>query len=590
LRELVEACNESDVQALQRILGITTRSGFDMVSVLPNEISRKIFLQLDGMDLIRCRAVCRPWRSMIRNDAQIWKAKILELNPAECSLLNDYKDKDKKQTNTSAEGNSGAATAEQGAHYEAILDKISRQDSFRGWESTLIRELALVQNWKQGRLVHESILQLTRDTKPALLAWPYLVLVDARPHMFVASLDQVQKSRLAQIPLIDPYCRTWTFHDQSPVSCLAWDVTGGETLSLALGGFLRTVRIFNPLDGSSVWLPDVHHGFPLHIRFLQDYVLSVTLDGLVNYFKKGEDYRLVRSCPLDTKVIHVATVQFGYQLERQVNGSSVSWKEAVCLAYEEGVIILDEHANTLARIQIKDFARLIHLQAIADHDNWILNETDVSGGGGGRGGGRHDRNDLLILFEEPVTRQRRVLAVKMEPGFQGEISREELPQNAVMAALGRGGDARDSVTMFRDRIAIVSHRNCSSDLGHYCVLRVVDLRRDCVFSTEYHQPEEEEDEEEDEEEEDEGAEEVQGDKDEETSDHGGDDDVKGTVKRPTGLPSRTLARQGPRQRRGRLIHLDVESGNKAACRVLMMDHARIVLGVGPRMVRILFLV
>ncbi|KAG0064580.1 hypothetical protein BGZ92_005751, partial [Podila epicladia] len=42
----------------------------------------------------------------------------------------------------------------------------------------------------------------------------------------------------------------------------------------------------------------------------------------------------------------------------------------------------------------------------------------------------------------------------MEPGFQGEISREELPQNAVMAALGRGGDARDSVTMFRDRIAI----------------------------------------------------------------------------------------------------------------------------------------
>ncbi|KAG0352315.1 hypothetical protein BG005_008243 [Podila minutissima] len=508
LRELVEACNECDVQALQRILGITTRSGFDMVSVLPTEISRKIFLKLDSMDLVRCRAVCRPWRSMIRNDAQIWKTKILELNPAECSLLIDYKDRDKNQSNTSADGNSGTATTEQRAHYEAILDEISRQHCFPGWEATLIRELALAQNWKQGRLVHESIIQLTRDTKPALLAWPYLVLVDAWPHVFVVPLDQVQKSRLAQIPFMDPYCRTWSFHDQSPVSCLAWDFTGGETLSLALGGFLRTVRIFNPLDGSSFWLPDVHHGFPLQICFLQDYVLSVTLDGLVNYFKKGEDYRLVRSCSVDTKAIQVAAVQFGYNLERDVNGSSVSWKEAICLAHEEGVIILDEHANTLARIRIKDGARLIHFQAIADHDNSILNKTEMSGGRGGR----HSRNELLILFEEPVTRQRRVLTVKMEPGFQGEISREELPQNVVMAALGRGGDARDSVTMFRDRIAIVSHRNCSSDLGHYCVLRVVDIRRDCVFSTEYHQPEEEEDEEEDEVKEDE--EEIQGEEDE----------------------------------------------------------------------------
>ncbi|KAG0331218.1 hypothetical protein BG000_011104 [Podila horticola] len=530
LRELVEACNESDVQALQRIIGITTRSGFDMISVLPTEISRKIFLRLNGMDLVRCRAVCRPWRSMIRNDAQIWKAKILELNPAECSLLIEYKDKDKDkdQTNTSADGISGTATTEQGAHYEAILDKISRQRSFPGWEATLIRELALAQNWKQGRLVHESIIQLTRDTKPALLAWPHLVLVDAWPHVFVVSLDQVQRSRLTQIPLMDPYCRTWSFNDQSLVSCLAWDVTGGETLSLALGGFLRTVRIFNPLDGSSFWLPDVHHGFPLHLCFLQDYVLSVTLDGLVNYFQKGKDYHLVRSCSVDTKAIQVATVQFRYLLERDVNGRSMSWKEAVCLAHEEGVIVLDEHANTLARIQIKDGARLIHFQAISDHDNSTRNEN-LSGGGG-----RQDRNELLILFEEPVTRQRRVLAVQMEPGFQGEISREELPQNSVMAALGRGGDARDSVTMFRDRIAIVSHRNCSSDLGHYCVLRVVDLRRDCVFSTEYHQPEEEDDEEEDEDDE-----EVQGDEneggtrheDDETSGHDGDDDVAGEAKR-----------------------------------------------------------
>lgn len=276
-------------------------------------------------------------------------------------------------------------------------------------------------------------------------------------------------------------------------------------------------------------------------------------------------------------------------MERDVNGSRVSWSEAICLAHEEGVIILDENASTLARIRIKDGARLIHFQAIADHDKSTVNGTDVSGV-------RYNRNELLILFEEPVTRQRRVLAVKMEPGFQGEILREELPQNAVMAALGRGGDARDSVTMFRDRIAVVSHRNCSSDLGHYCVLRVVNLRRDCVFSTEYHQPEEEVEEEEVEEEEVVEEEGVQGDEDkgghrdedDEARNHSGDDDVKAEAG-PKRL-SRSLAKQRPPQRRGRLIHLDVDSGSKAACRVLTMDHARIVLGVGPRMVRILFLV
>ncbi|KAF8980178.1 hypothetical protein BGZ52_004166 [Haplosporangium bisporale] len=427
LRELVEACCESDVQALQRIFGITTRSGFDMISVLPIEISRKIFVQLDGMDLVRCRAVCRPWRSMIRNDAQIWKAKILDLNPAECSLLIDYRNRDKDKDINKGEmkksdehsGTTITKIAKACTHYEMILDQISCQHSFPGWEATLIRELALAQNWKQGRLVHETTIELTRDIKPTLLAWPYLVLVDAWPNVFVVSLDQVQKDRLAQIPFFtDPYCWTWSYLHQSPVSCLAWDSTGGETLSMALGGFLST--------------------------------------------------------------------------ERDVNGSKVSWSEAICLAHEEGVIILDENASTLARIRIKDGARLIHFQAIADHDKSTVNaKTDVSGV-------RYNRNELLILFEEPVARQRqrRVLVVKMELGFQGEISREELPQNAVMANLGRGGDARDSVTMFRDRIAVVSHTKCSSDLGHYCVLRVVNLRRDCAFSTEYRKPEEEVEEEE----------------------------------------------------------------------------------------------
>ena len=279
----------------------------------------------------------------------------------------------------------------------------------------------------------------------------------------------------------------------------------------------------------------------------------------------------------------MVTAQFGYSLERDCNGSRVSWSEAVCLAHEEGVIILDENASTLARVRIKDGARLIHFQTIADFDNSTLNEADVSGV-------QCNRNELLILFEEPVTRQRRVLTVKMEPGFQGEISREELPQNAIMAALGRGGDARDSVTMFRDRIAVMSHRNCSSDLGHYCVLRVVDLRRDCVFSTEYHQPQKEVEEEEVEEESVQDDEDKGGYKDENdtTRGHSGNADAKGEAG-PKRL-SRSLARQGSPQQRGRLINLDVDSGSKAACRVLAMDHARIVLGVGPRMVRILFLV
>lgn len=219
-----------------------------MISVLPTEISRKIFLQLDGMDLVRCRAVCRPWRSMIRNDAQIWMAKILELNPAECSLLIDYKDRDKDKDNIKGEwnksgehsGTTTTTTEKAYPHYEIILDKISCQHGFLGWEATLIRELALAQNWKQGRLVHETTIKLTRDTKPALLAWPYLVLVDAWPDVFVVSLDQLQNDRLAQIPFFtEPYCSTWSYYHQSPVSCLAWDSTGGETLSVALGGFLR---------------------------------------------------------------------------------------------------------------------------------------------------------------------------------------------------------------------------------------------------------------------------------------------------------------------------------------------------------------
>jgi hypothetical protein len=42
--------------------------------------------------------------------------------------------------------------------------------------------------------------------------------------------------------------------------------------------------------------------------------------------------------------------------------------------------------------------------------------------------------------------------------------------------------------------------------------------------------------------------------------------------------------------RGRAIRLDYSTVNKAAYRILALDHARIVLGVGPRTVKILYLV
>lgn len=59
----------------------------------------------------------------------------------------------------------------------------------------------------------------------------------------------------------------------------------------------------DPVVGKSIVLPEVLHGFPLHIVFMQDQVLSVTLDGLITYFRKGLDYRPVRSSTVDTKVI-----------------------------------------------------------------------------------------------------------------------------------------------------------------------------------------------------------------------------------------------------------------------------------------------
>ncbi|KAF9361584.1 hypothetical protein BGX26_001589 [Mortierella sp. AD094] len=432
----------------------------------------------------------------------------------------------------------------------------------------MMQELALKQNWRRGRYAYEMTVTLTKNIKPTILAWPFLILVDEWLKLYKISLKDVRRDRYRVIPIGDKdYAKVMDLQEYGSVSCVAWDsfsfATGLSDLveehsqdesffPLALGGFLRSVRLCNPDTKTSVALPDVHHGFPLHLCFLRDQVLSVTLDGQITFFQKGMDYRPHRSCTVETKVLQIAPVNFGEKsFEREHGGEIVSWREAICLGYEDGVIIKDEHSHTLCHILLEMGSKLLQFQAIAD-------DTPPY------------RNELLILFEDPNTRLRRVLRVKLGPGFESETSRSCLTPSF---SLGRGGDARDSIAMYRDRIAIVSHRTCSSDLGHYCVLRLSDLQKDVVISTEYAQHVDEEGEDEEEEKEEEEGKETDG--------LEGFGNEKERIKRleVAHIP-----------RRGRLINLNDFAGHKAACRVLAIDHARIVLGMGPKMVKILCLV
>ncbi|KAG0370914.1 hypothetical protein BGZ54_002725 [Gamsiella multidivaricata] len=290
-------------------------------------------------------------------------------------------------------------------------------------------------------------------------------------------------------------------------------------------------------------------------------LLSVTQDGQITFFKKGEDYRPLRSCTVSTKILQIIPVNFGAQrFEREYDGSLISWKETVCLGHEDGVIIKDEHSYTLCEIQLEIGSKLVQFQTLVD---------DTA----------PDRSELLILFEEANTRQRRVLRVKMSAGFQAEKSREILRSKIY---LGRGGDARDTVAMYRDRIGIVSHRNCSSDLGHYCVLRLLDIREDVAVSTEYAQNANKGEEEEEEEEE-------WGDEEDEEDEEDRDDGDK-VEEHEYRIRIANDRREARVQRRGRVIDLSDFAGHRTACRILAMDHARIVLGMGSRVVKILCLV
>ena len=232
------------------------------------------------------------------------------------------------------------------------------------------------------------------------------------------------------------------------------------------------------------------------------------------------------------------------------------------------MIVKDEHSHTLCQIDLEIGCKLLQFQAIADDFTGDGNEDVMMA--------PYHRNELLILFEDPVTRQRRVLCVKMKAGYLAEISREALTHSGGFS-LGRGGDARDSIAMYRDRIAVVSHRNCSSDLGHYCVLRLMDVREDVMISTEYAKDVEEE-----------------FDLDEDDSDTGEveEEEAEQVAVGNTSHQDREVEWMATKQiqRRGRLVHLNDFAGNKAAYRILAMDHARIVLGVGPKIVKILCLI
>ncbi|KAF9902269.1 hypothetical protein BX616_001990 [Lobosporangium transversale] len=717
------------------------------------------------MDLVRCRAVCHPWRSMIQRDTGLWKAKVRAWNPAECLLLKDYqfgattsvtREKKKKHWDPvprlahASEGGEGingpsneedissgttttaSAIGDSDKEGETLLDRIGQEIGFAGWEDVLIQELALKQNWRQGRYVYEMSVTLGRNIKPSLLAWPFLFLVDDWPRLYKISLDRVREDGFKVVPVgNEKYAKALELQGHGAVSCMAWDQTqtqmrtqtsirqlssaGGEaavtgtdiaiveTLSLpmplAIGGFLRqispkadiaihnfhsiynrSVRVCNPDSGVGFMLPDVQHGFPLHVCFLRKQVLSVTLDGQITFFQKGGDYRPIRSCTVGTKVLQITPLRFNCSrssssrgssnsyvsgdggdgpylnskssnrsrlrsrrqrrrpsaFKREHNGHLISWSEVICLAHEDGIIVKDEHSYTLCNINLELGSKLLQFSVIADDvtfrdadsdtdadtetgieadtgtdtDANTEADTDTDVGTNVEANAWTDsasshinivsshvnntphhhrtddfpRNELMLLFEDPNTRQRRVMRVKMSAGFQYEISRQILTPSF---SLGRGGDARDSMTMYRDRIAIVSHRHCSSDLGHYCVLRLMDLKEDFAATTEYTEQVVD----------DEGDDEYVG------EDVDGDSNSKEIVfevggggrqkqeqeeKRDVGS---FRSRKHPRiQRPGKPIHLNDFAGHKAACRILAMDHARIVLGMGPRIVKVLYLV
>ena len=264
LRELVACCDESDLQVLHRLLSQTSHSGYDLVSALPFEVSHHLFLYLDGMDLVRCRAVCRSWQRIVQDNDALWKAKVREWDPAECSLLRDTMDYQsellrskphQRHQQLSINDPDDNAVA---ADMESLLDRIEGQQGFKGWRAAVIQELALKQNWRWGRCVHQLTVALTMDIKPVLLAWPLLILVDNWPRVHKISLAGFKGARYRELPQREGrnYKMMEVPRGHGSVSCIAWDTTSSTNLQsppptesgaeddhvlfpLALGGFLR---------------------------------------------------------------------------------------------------------------------------------------------------------------------------------------------------------------------------------------------------------------------------------------------------------------------------------------------------------------
>jgi hypothetical protein len=217
------------------------------------------------MDLIRCQAVCKSWRGIIQNNDALWRAKVRDWDPAECTLLKDAMDyrllfprASYQHLPTMHESlNEYPPLAE----LDSLLNRIESRPGFIGWKEAVVQELVLKQNWKWGRYVHQLTTSLTMDVKPVLLAWPWLILVDNWPRVHKISLDGYRGVRYQEFPQENGryYQVMEVPRGHGSVSCIAWDSTAltvsrasllAETndseerqlLPLALGSYLRFVQ------------------------------------------------------------------------------------------------------------------------------------------------------------------------------------------------------------------------------------------------------------------------------------------------------------------------------------------------------------
>lgn len=217
------------------------------------------------MDLICCQAVCRSWRGIIQHNDALWKSKVRDWDPAECALLRDAMDYQLLLPRASFQQAPMMHESQDEypplAKLDSLLDWIESRPGFIGWKEAVVQELALKQNWKWGRCVHQLTTSFTMDIKPVLLAWPWLILVDNWPRVHMISLDGFRGVRYQEFPQENGrhYRVMEVPREHGSVSCIAWDSTAltatrvplpagsgdneeRQLLPLALGGFLRLVQ------------------------------------------------------------------------------------------------------------------------------------------------------------------------------------------------------------------------------------------------------------------------------------------------------------------------------------------------------------